>query len=224
MLSPRLKKIADIALALNPRAVCDVGTDHALIPIHLTQNGISGAIATDINVSPLEIARENIAKSGLSDVIQTRLGCGLEPVMNGEADLVIIAGMGGLNICDILSAKQPSGIHNYILQPMKAANKLRRFLVDSNFCIVDEELVIERENRDGARPKLYNILLIQNGHELQRDELSITVGAKLIEKRHPLLKLHLENIIHALEKKPHIDSINRLLSNIRNLYEECDSL
>ena len=99
MITPRLQKIIDL---VDGKIIADIGTDHAYIPIRLASTKrIEKAIATDKNKGPLEIAKNNIAKYELSDIIETRLGEGLEPVQSGECELVIIAGMGGKLIGDI---------------------------------------------------------------------------------------------------------------------------
>ena len=54
-LSKRLQAVAD--LVTPGMRLADVGTDHAYIPIYLTQNGlVPSAIAMDINKGPLERA------------------------------------------------------------------------------------------------------------------------------------------------------------------------
>ena len=85
--------------------LADIGTDHGYLPIALCQSGkIPSALACDINPLPLRSAEENIARFGLSKKIQTRLSDGLKEVSPDEADDVVIAGMGGELIRDILTA------------------------------------------------------------------------------------------------------------------------
>ncbi len=125
--------------------VADIGTDHGHLPIYLVQNGIcSVAIACDIKESPLENAKENIKKVGLS--IETRLGAGLDPVSPNEVDCITIAGMGGEVISSILEAapwvKNPK--YTLILQPMTSADSLRRWLCENGFNIVSETACEEK--------------------------------------------------------------------------------
>ena len=83
--------------------LADVGTDHAYVPIALMQEGkIKGAIAMDINEGPLARAKEHIAAAGLESCIQTRLSDGVSELTPGEADSVLIAGMGGEMVIQIL--------------------------------------------------------------------------------------------------------------------------
>ena len=81
----------------------DVGTDHAYLPIYLAEKGrISSATASDINEGPCESARAHIAENGFSDMIEVRRANGLAGhSARGKTDIVI-AGMGGALICEIL--------------------------------------------------------------------------------------------------------------------------
>lgn len=93
-LSERLRAVA--ALVMSGGTVADIGTDHAYIPIYLIQtDAVSRAIAMDVNPGPLSRAREHIAQYGLESEIETRLSDGLAALRPGEADSVVIAGMGG---------------------------------------------------------------------------------------------------------------------------------
>ena len=101
-LTPRLAAVA----ALVPACHCmaDIGTDHAYVPMNLVKkHRAAHAVASDIHKGPLEIARKHIGENGLSRWIETRLGGGLETLQPGECEGVVIAGMGGLMICDILA-------------------------------------------------------------------------------------------------------------------------
>ena len=61
--------------------LCDVGTDHATLPIWLLEQGrLAGAIATDIRPGPLDRARRNVERYGYADQVQLRLCDGLAAV------------------------------------------------------------------------------------------------------------------------------------------------
>jgi len=100
MITPRLQAIINLVTA---KTIADVGTDHAFIPIRLAQDKkIKKAVATDKNRGPIEIARGNVLKYGLSKIIELRQGAGLCPIEPGECEQIIIAGMGGALIADII--------------------------------------------------------------------------------------------------------------------------
>ena len=86
------------------KKILDVGTDHGYVPIHLVKNKrVISAIAADISGSSLQKAKDEIKKNNLSDVIFVREGNGLQVITDkDEVDTVVIAGMGGVLISDIL--------------------------------------------------------------------------------------------------------------------------
>ena len=129
------------------RAVlCDVGTDHAKLPIYLVkENKIERAYATDINKGPIASAVKNISEFNLSDKIQCILTDGLELTDGLDVTDISICGMGGELIASILSRCtyiKDENI-NLVLQPMTHTQDLRKFLWDSGFVIDDERLVKE---------------------------------------------------------------------------------
>lgn len=151
-LSLRLKLIA--SLVPKGARVCDIGTDHALLPIYLIENNIAEfVIATDIRPLPLENAKRNVAASGLTG-IELRLCDGLSAVKKDEVDTVIIAGIGGEVISGIISRaalirNQPYPL--LILQPTTSAESLRRYLYENGFEIKTETAL--KENG-----KLYSVI------------------------------------------------------------------
>ncbi len=153
-LSLRLKTIASL-VPVGAR-VCDIGTDHAYLPIFLKKSGIAtSVIATDLNEKPLENAKSNIENSAVS-AISLRLCNGLSAVSALEVDTVIIAGMGGEVIVGILNACQwaKTADKTYILQPTTSAEVLREFLCKNGFEIVAETPVAENG-------KLYSVMTVK---------------------------------------------------------------
>ena len=188
-LGERLTAIADLV----PRGsrVADIGTDHAYLPVYLITNGIaSQAVAGDVHKGPYEAARDTISRSGLSERIDLRLGDGIRILRPGEVDTVVIAGMGGATIIDILSAEPEivKALSRLILQPMQAAASLRRWLFANGWRVVGEELVEE----DG---RLYEVMALERGRENTEDAVLLDIGPLLWRERHPLLKQHISNLI-----------------------------
>lgn len=162
MLSPRLETILTF---VEGQVLADIGTDHGYLPIAACmEEKIKNAIACDISAGPLERARENIRRYdlkygiqsnleydlqfSLNQRIQTRLGFGLRPLKAKEADCVVIAGMGGMNIIEILQDPESAPILNYvkrlIVQPQRDIPKVRRVLDEMDFRFIDEVTVREK--------------------------------------------------------------------------------
>lgn len=194
-LNPRLKKIAE--LVPQNKCTADIGTDHAYIPIVLVNQGTaSRAIASDIKKGPLMRADENIRHNGLSDRIETRLGAGLKTLAAGEAEVVIIAGMGGILIADILeeSRKIVDSAKLLILQPMTAVPELREYLSGNGYEISAEYLEAEDE-------KLYNIVVAKSGGNTQYTQKEIYLG-KGLEQTSPLLfKRYKDSVLTKINKR-----------------------
>lgn len=145
VLSQRLQAIAD--LVNNGASVADIGCDHALLSIYLVNSGKAGRVlACDIKEGPLAAARKNVEKAGLDAKINLRLCDGLAGVAPYEVDTVIIAGMGGEVITEIL-AHAPwvqSPKVTLLLQPMSRPEVLRMYLYRTGFAILGEQVIIER--------------------------------------------------------------------------------
>ena len=155
MITPRLKAIINNVTC--PK-IADIGTDHAYIPIFLTEKKLADKIiATDINEGPLAVARENINKKGQSEKIETRLGGGLSVINAGEVDEIIIAGMGGILISEILDNDIDTAKKSrLVLQPMNAQYELRKYLLSHGFKIISEDIAVEGF-------KVYNIIIAESG-------------------------------------------------------------
>ena len=143
-LSKRMKAVA--AMVTSGGVLADVGTDHGYIPIALIQRQkIKSAIAMDINKGPLARAQDNIASAQLGDYIQTRLSDGVVALGEGEADSILIAGMGGELVIHILSEgeKVCKEASELILQPQSDIRKVREYLRLHHYKIVDEDMICE---------------------------------------------------------------------------------
>ena len=126
--------------------VADIGTDHALLPISLVQSEVcKNVIASDIAVGPLKSADKNIAAYSLNENIKTVLSDGLKNVTTFAPQNIIIAGMGGETIRDILAASDypKSSGALLILQPMTHSELLRKFLCQNGYSIKSETVVRE---------------------------------------------------------------------------------
>ena len=139
-LTPRLRQIA--AWVRQGAHLADVGTDHAYLPVWLTLQGrVASAIASDLRRGPLDRAQETGRRYGVGDRITFRLGNGLAAVAPEECDTIVIAGMGGENIAQILAGAPwtADGRHTLLLQPQSRAEALRRFLAEHGFAVVGHD-------------------------------------------------------------------------------------
>ena len=153
-------------------AVCDVGTDHGLLPSYLYLRGdVKSVCATDINSAPLERAKDCI-KRHRADGVRLILCDGLSGIEGSDADTVIIAGMGGEVISGIIerAAFLRDKTKTLILQPMTGADELRRYLYQNGFNIMTEPCVCEHG-------KVWSIMLVRfDGCVKRLDPMTALIG------------------------------------------------
>ncbi|WP_216697384.1 tRNA (adenine(22)-N(1))-methyltransferase [Anaerostipes faecalis] len=221
-LSNRLKTIA--SFVTEGYCAADIGTDHGYIPIYLTQTGCCPkAFAMDINEEPLNRAKQHITETNTADKIVCILSDGLNQLPQKEVDSIIITGMGGDLVVRILEQDldKLDSVKELILSPQSHLEKVRHFLHDHNFRILEEEMLCE----DG---KYYMIMRAVHGHEEYKKECFYLFGQNLILDKHPVLLEYLdleyqkyEKICATLtdESKEHIKirkkEVKTMLCNIR---------
>jgi len=147
-LPQRLKVIVDYIE--EGAAVIDVGSDHGLLPIFLAQHGsFQRLTAADVSNDSLNSARRNIKKYGMSDKIELMVADGLSEVTPNDVDTIVISGLGGETIRDILK-KAPWTISSdisLILQPQSKIDVLCNFLYNGGYSIKETQVVLDRGRR-----------------------------------------------------------------------------
>lgn len=136
--------------------VADIGTDHAYLPVWLCKNGkAKSAIAADINPEPLKRGEYTIAKYGAKNLVTSCLSDGLAQIAPNTVDDIIIAGMGGELIAQILNNAPwvKNEKYHFILQPMTKAEVLREYLYSNGFNIESEQATM-------AENKLYSVMSV----------------------------------------------------------------
>jgi len=217
-ISLRLKTIASL---VKHNAVLDIGSDHALLPVYLAENNADVRIcATEIGEGPFNISKKAVISAGLSHKIELRRGDGLSPVIAGEFETAVIAGMGGMVIIGILSGfpEKARAFKQLILQPQRDAAAVRRFLYENNFYINNEAMLFEEcryytiiDAAPGVSPDTYS-------------SLEYEFGRKLIEKKCGVLKKYIENEI--IQKKRVIANIpgGERFNELQGYIEMCEEV
>lgn len=121
--------------------LADIGTDHAYLTASLILDGTApSAIAADLRKGPLENAEATVRSYGIADKVELRLSDGLTAIMPEEVDDIVIAGMGGILISEILTAAPWVKNEKYklILQPQSHDEVLREWLWNNGFQIIEE--------------------------------------------------------------------------------------
>lgn len=223
----RLKTLAKM-VDHNSR-VADIGTDHAYLPIELVKNGrVKFAIASDIGQGPLLNAKKDIEEAGLQDSIETRLGNGLETISKkDEIDTVIVAGMGGKLMTEILNSAWLKGFHfpTLILEPNVGESGVRSWLMIHGYKIIQEKILAEA----GHIYELIKAVLTKKVKPLTEKELLF--GPVIVQDKEPVFYEKWQNQLEYNQKlllnlnrarKKDTERIKQLEYQIKLIKEELD--
>lgn len=216
------KRLEQIVAMVPPcRTAADIGCDHAYVSIALRERGkAERVLACDVRPGPLEQAKANISRAGLADSIETRLGDGLQPVQTGEAETVILAGMGGELMLRILEGRE-ADFSRFILSPQSDIAHVREKLLQKGLRWTDEVML-----RDEG--KYYVVMsLCQGGSGLSGalevlgdalpERILYTYGWLLLSRRDPVLRDFLQR-----EKQRYEGILEKTeQAEIRQAYEDC---
>ncbi len=200
-LSKRLETL--ITLAGTAESVADIGTDHGMVPIELVRRGaFARAIASDVRKGPLAAASAHVRAAGFADQIELRLGDGLRVLTPGEADVILISGMGGALMERILTEGEAAAkaAQRLVLSPQSEIPGFRHFLQESGYAITAEEMVYEDR-------KFYVLMTAEPGEETPWEGADLFYGKRLLEEGGETVtayvkkrKAVLERILKSLKK------------------------
>ena len=221
----RLQTVASMVPACHTMA--DIGTDHGYIPACLALSGqCLRVIASDIAEGPCQAATETRNKYKLHNEMEIRMAPGLQGLQAGEAETVVIAGMGGATITGILeeSPEITASVKTFVLQPMNAAGLLRRWLAQHGYRIAEEALCKENKH-------IYSIIKAVHGEE-KRDlpPLEAEFGPCILEKKPALWQEYIEGkaehyrrLLRQMEASPAAVNSDKY-NNLKNLLAQVDGL
>lgn len=211
------QRLTTIANLVDYGKVADVGCDHGKLGYYLVSTDrASEVIATDISAPSLAKAEELAKENGVSDVMCARLGDGLECVRSDEVDTVIVAGLGGDVISDILSrAREENKVFNhFLLSPNTHPEKVRKEIVASGHTIVYDD-VLE------CAGKVYTVIKTQRGDSVL-DEAQIKYGAFF--KTNPnfahYAKKEIENLENIYARNPQAVELKCKIDALRSALEQ----
>lgn len=197
----------------NIEVLADIGTDHGYVPLVALERGICNkAIACDINKDPLDKARLNAVLEGSVDRIEFRLGGGFQPLKVNEAKQVVIAGMGGNLIRDILEADldKVKSMEYLILVPAQNPEILREYLYKNNYEIIKEDLCLD----EGIYYELFKVRSAES-QNTELDSIYYEVSPILLRSKNPLMKDFLQSKIDEYNKILGFITEETVTANIR---------
>ncbi|MCR4689179.1 MAG: class I SAM-dependent methyltransferase [Saccharofermentans sp.] len=169
---------------LGPGRVLDVGSDHGLLSLKcLEEDMATNVICTDIRPDPASKSKLLLEQSGYKTRSEVKVTDGLNGVSVRAGDVIVIAGMGGLNIIDILTramgglAEDIKSNIELILQPQKSTDLVRRYLADNGFEFLDETVCKDRDI-------FYNVLRLRfTGQSYSLELRQVYYGPKNLERK-----------------------------------------
>ena len=207
--------------------VADIGTDHAYIPVYLVQTGVSpSAVAADLRKMPLENAKKTIEQYNLSSKISTVLSDGLDGIEKSCCDDIVIAGMGGMLIAEILS--KSNRIYDkrlrLVLQPMSHQEDVRKFLFENGFKIVEEGCSFDKKH-------CYCVIAAEFTGEKKEYSPAMIYTGTLYKRKDESAKVYLANQLSRLTKRrdslekagtspAEVESLSEIIDDYKKLTED----
>ncbi len=185
MLSLRLRQILN-QIPEGLHTIVDVGADHGQLSMAMIEEEKCAQVfSVEVAKGPLKRLKNNIASKGLTHAIKVYFGSGLSPI-NEAFDGVVIAGMGGFTMIEILKAHQERllGHEVFILQPQSGYEELRTYLNSNGFTILDESLV-----KDDF---LYEVWTVKMGTDKKYTREDLLIGPIHRIKKAPLFDDYIE--------------------------------
>ena len=175
VVSERIKCIGD--LITKGDVVVDVGADHGLLELYLIAKHKDITItAVENKIGPYKILESTLR--GLKNV-KLSLSDGITCV-NRDTRTIVIAGMGGINIKNILDAypEKTKNVKKIIIDAHRYIEIARETIVNYGFKIKKEKIIYEQEKFyiisefvKTDKPQKYSKNTMQIGYQLYKDEL-----------------------------------------------------
>lgn len=205
----RLEEI--INLVEDNSIVADIGTDHGIVPYELIKsNKAKKVIASDISEKSLDKLREKLDCLDEPEKIILNVSDGLDNLNEYQVDTIIISGMGGNLIVDILNKNidVAKSANCLILGANNSLSVLRKFLHDNSFEIIEEVDLFEND-------KYYQIIKVKVGKQLFLNEYEYEFGKFLIDNKSENLKQYIQQQVE--NKKIILSNISEKDSdNVKN--------
>lgn len=155
-MTPRLQAVC--ALIRPCALLADVGCDHGYVARYALEHGVQSVIASDIAPGALQKARVLLAPYGARAT--TVCADGLDALAGRRPDCIVLAGMGGKNIIDILSGY--TGDATLILGPQRDVPQVRQYLTEHGYKITFDTVVEDRR-------RFYDVLRVERGEQMLED-------------------------------------------------------
>ena len=173
-MTDRLNKI--FAVLPKCESFADIGCDHGYIAKAMLKSGKCEKVTvSDISAKCLEKAENLLAEEIKNGRAKSVVSNGFDSV--DYCQVALIAGMGGEEICDILSrAKAQEKLpQTLVVQPMKNCDRVRLVALDCGYAFKYDKLF-------KSAGKFYNLIAIEKGKDFLTEE-EIEFGRDNVKER-----------------------------------------
>ena len=189
---------ARLALAAALYAPCalgaDIGTDHALLPCHLLEQGVcERMLLSDVSPKALAHAEAEVRRRRLEDRVRLRCADGLD-ALEAPCGCVSVTGMGGRTIAGILRRGRER-LRGAVL--VLCAHTER---AEARACIQEIGYRIVREEPCLCNGHAYVIWRAEPG-EMRLSQMELLCGRELFDSRSPMLGAYIRNRVGVLERR-----------------------
>lgn len=205
-----MNRIKELVKYITPyKKIADVGCDHGYLIIEAFESlDLDKAIAIDNKKGPLSSAINNISPKSYFDKVRFSLSSGISDIDN-DTECVIIAGMGGMLIRDILN-DDLKNVKRLILQANRDIIDVRKKIVELGFAITNEEVVFDKN-------KYYEIIVCDKCiDKVQYNDLDLEFGPILLNEKSAMFVNKWNEEIKKLE--------NANINNIKELNEKIERI
>ena len=205
------------ALLTRSENTADVGCDHGILSLYLLQNNLTQhLVATDISAQSLQKTAKLLRENGLITRSECLVCDGLPADRN--FDQVLIAGMGGNEICKILTNyfDRNSSRPTLVLQPMRDFYKVRKLLNSVGYEIVVDRLIFDK--------KFYLLIKAIVGQQVLSEE-KLLFGASEAEYSNPVFRMWLDHkISKTTQILSKIDVSDPKFNELTQFLRQCENL
>lgn len=140
--SPLDARLEAVLSLIRAETHADIGSDHAKLPICLLREGRVGrGVIVELNPGPLALARRNVARARLEEVLEVRAGDGFGPLAPGEVESASVTGMGAGTVAGILRRAGERLPPALVLQPNDSPAPIRVWAREHGYHLRAERLV-----------------------------------------------------------------------------------
>ena len=203
-LGKRLETV--VSLCSRTRTIADIGCDHGQVTAELILEAKAyKVVASDISKESINKAVRLCSSLNILPFISFREGDGFAPISKyDEVDCAVIAGLGGNEIIKILRESKIR-VEELVLQPMKDAVKLRGYLLQIGFRIVEDIIVKEND-------KFYTVIKAKGG-KMKITDLELYFGITNLKGENP------DFIEYLHDEKAKIIKVGQMVGELNKNYK-----